>query len=155
MPVWCCSLLTTFQLQRPGVEDVAVLKKELVQVQTLMDKMTLDRERESEKLKDECKHLQEKQANSEVIIMHKDGCSSFAMIIIWKWKIVINHNEEASFLIESSPKVLVILLFYQLQLLYKQRKTDASSQIWIFKRNFTPQTVSNSWLKHNFAKCYL
>lgn len=100
--MWYCSLLTTFQLQRPGVEDVAVLKKELVQVQTLMDKMTLDRERESEKLKDECKHLQEKQANSEVIIMHKDVCSSFAMTITWKWKIVINHNEEASFLIESS-----------------------------------------------------
>lgn len=62
------------------MEDVAVLKKELVQVQTLMDKMTLERERESEKLKDECKHLQAEQANSEVII--KDVCSSFAMIII-------------------------------------------------------------------------
>ncbi|OXB56889.1 hypothetical protein ASZ78_003776, partial [Callipepla squamata] len=57
--------LKTELLQRPGVEDVAVLKKELVQVQTLMDKMTLERERESEKLKDECKHLQAEQANSE------------------------------------------------------------------------------------------
>ncbi|KFQ33245.1 Early endosome antigen 1, partial [Merops nubicus] len=60
--------LKTELLQRPGVEDVAVLKKELVQVQTLMDKMTLERERESEKLKDECKHLQAEQANSEATI---------------------------------------------------------------------------------------
>ncbi|XP_010282655.1 PREDICTED: early endosome antigen 1-like, partial [Phaethon lepturus] len=60
--------LKTELLQRPGVEDVAVLKKELVQVQTLMDKMTLERERESEKLKDECKHLQAQQANSEATI---------------------------------------------------------------------------------------
>lgn len=51
------------------MEDVAVLKKELVQVQTLMDKMTLECERESEKLKDECKHLQAEQANSEVIVI--------------------------------------------------------------------------------------
>lgn len=64
------------------MEDVAVLKKELVQVQTLMDKMTLERERESEKLKDECKHLQAEQANSEVISIHKDACSSFAVIIV-------------------------------------------------------------------------
>lgn len=102
LPMWCCSLLTTFQLQRPGVEDVAVLKKELVQVQTLMDKMTLERERESEKLKDECKHLQAEQANSKVIIIHKDMCSSLAMISIWKCKILINHNEKACFLVESS-----------------------------------------------------
>ncbi|XP_009580666.1 PREDICTED: early endosome antigen 1-like, partial [Fulmarus glacialis] len=60
--------LKTELLQRPGMEDVAVLKKELVQVQTLMDKMTLERERESEKLKDECKHLQAEQANSEATI---------------------------------------------------------------------------------------
>lgn len=73
---------SAFQLQRPGVEDVAVLKKELVQVQTLMDKMTLERERESEKLKDECKHLQAEQANSEVIIMPKDVCASFPMIFV-------------------------------------------------------------------------
>lgn len=51
------------------MEDVAVLKKELVQVQTLMDKMTLECERESEKLKDECKHLQAEKANSEVIVI--------------------------------------------------------------------------------------
>lgn len=64
------------------MEDVAVLKKELVQVQTLMDKMTLERERESEKLKDECKHLQAEQANSEVIIIPKDVCASFTTIFI-------------------------------------------------------------------------
>lgn len=44
-----------------------MLKKELVQVQTLMDNMTLERERESEKLKDECKKLQADYANSEVM----------------------------------------------------------------------------------------
>ncbi|KAB0396348.1 hypothetical protein E2I00_013214 [Balaenoptera physalus] len=56
------------QLQRPGIEDVAVLKKELVQVQTLMDNMTLERERESEKLKDECKKLQAEHAHSQATI---------------------------------------------------------------------------------------
>ncbi|XP_037658246.1 early endosome antigen 1-like [Choloepus didactylus] len=59
--------LKTELLQRPGIEDVAVLKKELVQVQTLMDNMTLEREKESEKLKDECKKLQAEYANSEVM----------------------------------------------------------------------------------------
>uniref|UniRef100_A0A2K6GJ39 Early endosome antigen 1 n=1 Tax=Propithecus coquereli TaxID=379532 RepID=A0A2K6GJ39_PROCO len=60
--------LKTELLQRPGIEDVAVLKKELVQVQTLMDNMTLEREKESEKLKDECKKLQAEYANSEATI---------------------------------------------------------------------------------------
>uniref|UniRef100_A0A8W4FG30 Early endosome antigen 1 n=1 Tax=Sus scrofa TaxID=9823 RepID=A0A8W4FG30_PIG len=60
--------LKTELLQRPGIEDVAVLKKELVQVQTLMDNMTLERERESEKLKDECKKLQAEYVNSEATI---------------------------------------------------------------------------------------
>ncbi|KAB1270244.1 Early endosome antigen 1, partial [Camelus dromedarius] len=55
-------------LRRPGIEDVAVLKKELVQVQTLMDNMTLEREKESEKLKDECKKLQTEYANSEATV---------------------------------------------------------------------------------------
>lgn len=62
------------QLQRPGIEDVAVLKKELVQVQTLMDSMTLERERESEKLKDECKKLQVEHANSEVMTFSALKC---------------------------------------------------------------------------------
>lgn len=62
------------QLQRPGIEDVAVLKKELVQVQTLMDNMTLERERESEKLKDECKKLQSDYANSEVTKTLREEC---------------------------------------------------------------------------------
>lgn len=60
--------LKTELLQRPGIEDVAVLKKELVQVQTLMDNMTLERERESEKLKDECKKLQSEHAHLEATI---------------------------------------------------------------------------------------
>ncbi|KAM9230023.1 early endosome antigen 1-like isoform 1-T1 [Dugong dugon] len=59
--------LKTKLLQRPGIEDVAVLKRELVQVQTLMDNMTLERERESEKLKGECKQLQAEYANSETL----------------------------------------------------------------------------------------
>ncbi|CAJ0941996.1 unnamed protein product, partial [Ranitomeya imitator] len=60
--------LKTELLQRPGIEDVAVLKKELIQVQTLMDKTSLEREKESEKLKDECKQLQMQNANSEATI---------------------------------------------------------------------------------------
>ncbi|XP_053575206.1 early endosome antigen 1 [Bombina bombina] len=60
--------LKTELLQRPGIEDVAVLKKELIQVQTLMDKTTLERENESEKLKDECKQLQMQNTNCEVTI---------------------------------------------------------------------------------------
>ncbi|XP_015276499.1 PREDICTED: early endosome antigen 1 [Gekko japonicus] len=63
-----CEDLKTELLQRPGVEDVAVLKKELVQVQTLMDKMTLECEKESEKLKDECKHLRAECTTSEATI---------------------------------------------------------------------------------------
>ncbi|XP_062989872.1 early endosome antigen 1 isoform X2 [Elgaria multicarinata webbii] len=63
-----CGDLKTELLQRPGVEDVAVLKKELVQVQMLMDKMTLECERESEKLKDECNHLQAECTTSEATI---------------------------------------------------------------------------------------
>ncbi|KAH0517350.1 Early endosome antigen 1 [Microtus ochrogaster] len=66
--------LKTELLQRPGIEDVAVLKKELVQVQTLMDNMTLERERESEKLKDECKKLQSDYANSEVMKTLREEC---------------------------------------------------------------------------------
>uniref|UniRef100_A0A667ZMI7 Early endosome antigen 1 n=1 Tax=Myripristis murdjan TaxID=586833 RepID=A0A667ZMI7_9TELE len=52
--------LQTELLQRPGVEDVEVLQKELVQVQTLMDCMTREREQESENLK---RHYEELQAN--------------------------------------------------------------------------------------------
>uniref|UniRef100_A0A8D2LPY5 Early endosome antigen 1 n=1 Tax=Varanus komodoensis TaxID=61221 RepID=A0A8D2LPY5_VARKO len=63
-----CKDLKTELLQRPGVEDVAVLKKELVQVQMLMDEMTLERERESEKLKDECNHLRAECSTSEATI---------------------------------------------------------------------------------------
>ncbi|XP_015668154.1 early endosome antigen 1 [Protobothrops mucrosquamatus] len=63
-----CEDLNTELLQRPGVEDVAVLKKELVQVQTLMDKMTLECEKESEKLKDECNHLRADYTNAKATI---------------------------------------------------------------------------------------
>lgn len=54
------------------MEDVAVLKKELVQVQMLMDKMTLEREKESEKLKDECNHLRAECSTSEVEYLAKN-----------------------------------------------------------------------------------
>uniref|UniRef100_A0A670YNK5 Early endosome antigen 1 n=1 Tax=Pseudonaja textilis TaxID=8673 RepID=A0A670YNK5_PSETE len=63
-----CEDLNTELLQRPGVEDVAVLKRELVQVQTLMDKMALECEKESEKLKDECNHLRAEYTNAEATI---------------------------------------------------------------------------------------
>ncbi|KAM6437265.1 early endosome antigen 1 [Liasis olivaceus] len=63
-----CEDLNTELLQRPGIEDVAVLKKELVQVQTLMDKMTLECEKKSEKLKDECSHLKAEYTNAEATI---------------------------------------------------------------------------------------
>lgn len=53
-------------MQRPGLEDVEVLKKELVQVQTLMDKMTREREEESERLKNQCEQLQANFTTSEV-----------------------------------------------------------------------------------------
>ncbi|KAL0167875.1 hypothetical protein M9458_036097, partial [Cirrhinus mrigala] len=52
-------------LQRPGVEDVEVLKKELVQVQTLMDSMTREREEESERLKSQYEQLQANFTTSE------------------------------------------------------------------------------------------
>lgn len=54
------------QLQRPGVEDVEVLQKELVQVQTLMDSMSREREEESERLKSHYEQLQANFTNSEV-----------------------------------------------------------------------------------------
>lgn len=44
----------------PGTEDVVVLKKELVSVQTLMDKMALDLEKERNAAQGECEKLKEK-----------------------------------------------------------------------------------------------
>uniref|UniRef100_A0A8C8DXB7 Early endosome antigen 1 n=1 Tax=Oryzias sinensis TaxID=183150 RepID=A0A8C8DXB7_9TELE len=55
-------------LQRPGVEDVEVLRKELVQVQTLMDNTTREREEESERLKNQYEQLQANYTTSEVTI---------------------------------------------------------------------------------------
>uniref|UniRef100_A0A665XAN8 Early endosome antigen 1 n=1 Tax=Echeneis naucrates TaxID=173247 RepID=A0A665XAN8_ECHNA len=60
--------LQTELLQRPGVEDVEVLKKELVQVQTLMDRMTCEREEESERLKNHYEQLQANYTTSEMTI---------------------------------------------------------------------------------------
>lgn len=48
------------------MEDVVVLKKELVQVQTLMDSMTREREEESARLKNEYEQLQRNFTTSEV-----------------------------------------------------------------------------------------
>jgi len=48
------------------VEDVEVLQKELVQVQTLMDSMTREREEESECLKSHYEQLQANYTTSEV-----------------------------------------------------------------------------------------
>uniref|UniRef100_A0AAZ3NTT4 Early endosome antigen 1 n=1 Tax=Oncorhynchus tshawytscha TaxID=74940 RepID=A0AAZ3NTT4_ONCTS len=50
--------LDTELLQRPGVEDMEVLQKELIQVQTLMDNMTREREEESARLKSQYEQLQ-------------------------------------------------------------------------------------------------
>uniref|UniRef100_A0A6Q2XUP3 Early endosome antigen 1 n=1 Tax=Esox lucius TaxID=8010 RepID=A0A6Q2XUP3_ESOLU len=60
--------LYTELLQRPGVEDVEVLQKELVQVQTLMDNMTREREEESERLKSQFRQLQADHTTSEMTI---------------------------------------------------------------------------------------
>uniref|UniRef100_A0A4W6E8L6 Early endosome antigen 1 n=1 Tax=Lates calcarifer TaxID=8187 RepID=A0A4W6E8L6_LATCA len=60
--------LQTELLQRPGVEDVEVLQKELVQVQTLMDRMTREREEESERLKNHYEQLQANYTTSEMTI---------------------------------------------------------------------------------------
>uniref|UniRef100_A0A8C2ZJA6 Early endosome antigen 1 n=1 Tax=Cyclopterus lumpus TaxID=8103 RepID=A0A8C2ZJA6_CYCLU len=60
--------LQTELLQRPGVEDVEVLQKELVQVQTLMDSMTREREVESECLKSHYEQLQANYTTSEMTI---------------------------------------------------------------------------------------
>uniref|UniRef100_A0A8C4IAV1 Early endosome antigen 1 n=1 Tax=Dicentrarchus labrax TaxID=13489 RepID=A0A8C4IAV1_DICLA len=60
--------LQTELLQRPGVEDVEVLQKELVQVQTLMDSMTREREEESERLKSHYEELQANYTTSEMTI---------------------------------------------------------------------------------------
>uniref|UniRef100_A0A4W3ICE9 Early endosome antigen 1 n=1 Tax=Callorhinchus milii TaxID=7868 RepID=A0A4W3ICE9_CALMI len=60
--------LHTELLQRPGVEDVTVLKKELVQVQTLMDQMTLEQEKESNKLKEENEQLKAEFIKTEATI---------------------------------------------------------------------------------------
>lgn len=48
------------------MEDVEVLQKELVQVQTLMDSMTREREEESERLKNHYEQLQADYTTSEV-----------------------------------------------------------------------------------------
>uniref|UniRef100_A0AAY4D6G3 FYVE-type domain-containing protein n=1 Tax=Denticeps clupeoides TaxID=299321 RepID=A0AAY4D6G3_9TELE len=60
--------LNTELMQRPGVEDVDVLKKELVQVQTLMDKMSREREEESERLKNQYEELKVNYTTSETTI---------------------------------------------------------------------------------------
>ena len=46
------------QLQRPGADDVMVLKKELVSVQTLMDQMTLESEEKGKEVEKERERLQ-------------------------------------------------------------------------------------------------
>uniref|UniRef100_A0A4W4ESG0 FYVE-type domain-containing protein n=1 Tax=Electrophorus electricus TaxID=8005 RepID=A0A4W4ESG0_ELEEL len=60
--------LSTELLQRPGLEDVEVLKTELVQVQTLMDNMTREREAESAQLKTQYERLQANFTTSETTI---------------------------------------------------------------------------------------
>ncbi|KAG7279015.1 hypothetical protein CRUP_001956, partial [Coryphaenoides rupestris] len=60
--------LQTELLQRPGVEDVTVLQKEMVQVQTLMDSMAREREQESERYKHQYQELLGNHTTAEVTI---------------------------------------------------------------------------------------
>jgi len=53
---------------RPGTEDVVVLKKELVSVQTLMDKLALELEKEKNAVQAECEKLKE-QMKAYVLLM--------------------------------------------------------------------------------------
>uniref|UniRef100_A0A7N8YKL3 Early endosome antigen 1 n=1 Tax=Mastacembelus armatus TaxID=205130 RepID=A0A7N8YKL3_9TELE len=55
-------------LQLPAVENVEVLQKELVQVQTMMDRMTREREEESERLRNHYEQLQANYTTSEMTI---------------------------------------------------------------------------------------
>ncbi|KTF91113.1 hypothetical protein cypCar_00030876 [Cyprinus carpio] len=72
-------------LQRPGVEDVEVLKKELVQVQTLMDNMTREREEESERLKSQYEQLHASFTTSESIsAVHSENVSIDRSGQIWR-----------------------------------------------------------------------
>lgn len=67
-----------------------MLQKELVQVQTLMDSMTREREEESERLKNHYEQLQANYTNSEVRlelskIISTDGqCSSLTHVLPYK-----------------------------------------------------------------------
>ena len=45
---------------RPGADDVLVLRKELIHAQTLMDQLSLVREKEKGKVEEECVSLEEK-----------------------------------------------------------------------------------------------
>ena len=45
---------------RPGADDVIVLKRELIHAQTLMDKLTQEREREKEVLQEDYTRLEER-----------------------------------------------------------------------------------------------
>ena len=47
-----------FPFQRPAADDVFVLKQELVSVQTLMDRMTQDREKEKDELESEKNNIE-------------------------------------------------------------------------------------------------
>lgn len=48
-----------YTIFRPAADDVIVLKQELVSVQTLMDKMTQEREKEKEELEKDYKILKD------------------------------------------------------------------------------------------------
>lgn len=48
-------------MQRPGADDVLVLKKELISVQTLMDQLTLDSEKQKEEVTNKYKQLEKEE----------------------------------------------------------------------------------------------
>ena len=82
------------QSQRPSADDVIVLKKELVQVQTLMDQMTLESEKknlavEAEKLTLQSQ-LQISNNKNETTVVEL----SLIKVILFSIKNLFSHNQK-------------------------------------------------------------
>ena len=58
---------------RESIDDAAVLRQELVQVQRVMDELTREKERERDELKAELKELQDLYAAREVTNKGNEG----------------------------------------------------------------------------------
>ncbi|XP_060565596.1 early endosome antigen 1-like [Ruditapes philippinarum] len=66
--------LETQLTQRPGTEDVVVLKKELISVQTLMDKVALEQEREKEAVQQKCDQLKKTNISTAIFDTSSTAC---------------------------------------------------------------------------------